>query len=218
MEKGRDEMAAKPYCVSEPRLATRCVLVTALGPAHAVRLSKHRVDSCSVTTSRAAETESDERMQTHVVSCLSPAPHHHPSPWLLISRNVEKFAQIQLIANNHLPTAQHTIMLRTFASSSSRAVRAVRFNSTQAPQQSTAYVVERTANGTLPVYSDVKNNSTKTIIRRIRGSAEVSLALRRARGVGGWSGNGNSRRSAESGAHMEEGANRRRRRPHCSFR
>ncbi|EJT52815.1 hypothetical protein A1Q2_04817 [Trichosporon asahii var. asahii CBS 8904] len=70
-------------------------------------------------------------------------------------------------------------MLRTFASSSSRAIRAaraVRFNSTQAaPQQSTAYIVERTANGTLPVYSDVKGNATRTIIRRIRGSAEGEL-------------------------------------------
>lgn len=76
-------------------------------------------------------------------------------------------------------------MLRTFASSSSRAIRAaraVRFNSTQAaPQQSTAYIVERTANGTLPVYSDVKGNATRTIIRRIRGSAEVSFALGRDR-------------------------------------
>lgn len=76
-------------------------------------------------------------------------------------------------------------MLRSFASSSSRVARvarAVRFNSTQAPQQSTAYVVERTANGTLPVYSDVKNNSVRTIIRRIRGSAEVSLVVERGGG------------------------------------
>lgn len=73
-------------------------------------------------------------------------------------------------------------MLRSFASSSARAVRtarAVRFNSTQAeaPQQSVAYIVERTANGTLPVYSDIKGNAVRTIIRRVRGSAEVSHSV-----------------------------------------
>lgn len=65
-------------------------------------------------------------------------------------------------------------MLRSFASASVRSARAVRFNSTQASQQA-VYVVERTANGTLPVYSDVKGNAVRTIIRRVRGSAEVSV-------------------------------------------
>lgn len=53
-------------------------------------------------------------------------------------------------------------------------VRGLRLNSTQAGPAQPAYFVERTANGTLPVYSDIRGNAVRTVIRRVKGSAEVS--------------------------------------------
>jgi len=39
------------------------------------------------------------------------------------------------------------------------------------------YFVERTTNGMLPVYSDIRNGGTQvlTLVRKIQGDAEVSL-------------------------------------------
>ncbi|KAL1410891.1 hypothetical protein Q8F55_001834 [Vanrija albida] len=43
------------------------------------------------------------------------------------------------------------------------------------PTFKTRYIVERTATGQLPVYSDVRNGGTNhvTVVRRIKGSAEL---------------------------------------------
>jgi large subunit ribosomal protein L49 len=62
---------------------------------------------------------------------------------------------------------------RALLASTSRA--AARTYST-ATLPATPYIVERTANGSLPVYSDVRNGGTShtTLVRKIRGDIEVS--------------------------------------------
>lgn len=62
--------------------------------------------------------------------------------------------------------------------SSSRLARS--YSTAQGP----AYFVERTASGSLPVYTDIRNGGTdvKTLVRKVSGNAQV----RRPREVGRW--------------------------------